>query len=99
VEVTALFPELEYCLTCWKPLTRFNVIKRRWCSYPCAGMQPPHEDYTRWPRPCLTARGYPKTRFAYPDQVGATGNMHTYECNNCGRYHLGHKPIEEQRRR
>ena len=99
--VQILFPELEYCLNCWKRLDprQTLVIRRRWCSYECAKMRAPHPDPARWPRECLTKKGYPKARYTHPEAVDASGTMHTYECGYCGYFHIGHKPFDVQKRR
>lgn len=99
--IEVLYPELEFCLTCWKRLDikKTHVIKRRWCSYECARMRTPDENPARWPRKCLTRQGYPKIKFTHPEQITAKSDVHTYECSYCGYYHIGHKPVEAQRGR
>ena len=101
MSVTVLYPDLEYCLTCWERLDpRVTlVIKRRWCSYPCARMPWPAKVPARWPRKCLTKQGYPKVKYTHPELVNAEGGAMTYECSYCGYYHIGHRPVEAQKRR
>lgn len=88
------YPERKRCLTCRKyfgPL----VIKRLYCSYPCADMEPPLPDITQRPRCCRTRVNEAKRAYLYPEEVTSERHeyetIHVYLCLHCGLYHIGHR--------
>jgi hypothetical protein len=90
-----LYPQRVRCLGCRKYFGPI-VIKRLYCSYACAGMEPPPADIMQRPRYCRTHAGELKRSFFYPEQVTnqqltCRGMMDVYYCDCCGTYHIGYE--------
>lgn len=89
------YPDRQRCLGCRRYFAGL-VIKRLYCTYECAGMEPPPLDPRLRPRSCRTAAGEAKKVFLYPGEVVSPqsdrrGTIHVYLCDCCGMYHIGHK--------
>jgi hypothetical protein len=88
------YPERTRCLGC-RRYFGFIVIKRLYCSYKCAGMEPPAFDPAQRPRCCRTRVGEAKRAYFYPEEVvtpelDVESDLHVYPCDCCGMYHIGH---------
>src|SRR5688572_8370737 len=87
------YPNRKRCLACRKYFG-FIVVKRLWCSYECAGMTPPSDNFRDWPREHRRAGGQPKATYLCPEDVDvrrhSKDTIHVYECGYCGMWHLGH---------
>jgi hypothetical protein len=92
------YPQRQRCLACHRYFA-WLVIKRLWCSYECAEMQPPSRDPADWPRHHRTGGSVPreKTGYTHPEVVDAARHkretIHLYPCDYCGMYHLGHRRV------
>jgi len=90
-----LFPERQRCRTCRAPFA-FIVIDRQYCSYDCAGVQPP--DVLAKPRSCWTDIGEPKYCYFTPDDADRAARLHNEARNPrdrlhayyCDRHHMWH---------
>lgn len=99
-----LWPERQRCVICRKRF-RWVVIRQRYCSYDCAGLEEP--DPRVFPRSCFN-RKYPgenvprakTTYFSFEVALGSDPRkrdptLEPYWCDHCHMVHLGHAPQPE----
>lgn len=105
------WPDRVRCYKC-RCFFDFRVVDRLYCSYSCAGRDAPVPDPTPQERPgehvprMCKLKGGKKFKRRYRSLEAAQvrildsdePDLNCYYCDYCNYYHLGHTPIEEQRR-